>query len=102
MEQLIKEQETTDNNILKRNLGPIHIVALDIGAIVGVGIFSLTGIVASENAAPAVILSFILVAVACAFCALCHAEYASMIPVAGSAYTYTYATLCEFMAWIIG
>jgi len=102
MEQLVKEQETQNVNTLKRSLGPIHLVALGIGAIVGAGIFSLTGIVASENAGPAVILSFILAAVACAFCALCYAEYASMIPVAGFAYTYTYATLGEFMAWIIG
>lgn len=87
---------------LKRSLGPINLVALGIGAIVGAGIFSLTGIVASENAGPAVILSFVLAAVACGFCALCYAEYASMIPVAGSAYTYTYATLGRFMAWIIG
>ncbi|ALM50620.1 amino acid transporter [Flavobacterium psychrophilum] len=102
IEQLVKEQQNQNGNTLKRSLGPIHLVALGIGAIVGAGIFSLTGIVASENAGPAVILSFVLAAVACAFCALCYAEYASMIPVAGSAYTYTYATLGEFMAWIIG
>ncbi|WP_443945918.1 amino acid permease [Pedobacter sp. AW1-32] len=99
---LIEEQQSTQNGSLKRSLGPIQLVALGIGAIVGAGIFSLTGIVASENAGPAVILSFTLAAVACAFCALCYAEFASMIPVAGSAYTYTYATLGEFMAWIIG
>lgn len=102
IEQLVKEQQNQNANTLKRSLGPIHLVALGIGAIVGAGIFSLTGIVASENAGPAVILSFVLAAIACAFCALCYAEYASMIPVAGSAYTYTYATLGEFMAWIIG
>lgn len=102
IEQLLKEQESKNGHTLKRSLGPIHLVALGIGAIVGAGIFSLTGIVASENAGPAVILSFVLAAVACSFCALCYAEYASMIPVAGSAYTYTYATLGEFMAWIIG
>lgn len=102
IEQLLKEQESPNGNSLKRSLGPIHLIALGIGAIVGAGIFSLTGIVASENAGPAVILSFVLAAVACSFCALCYAEYASMIPVAGSAYTYTYATLGEFMAWIIG
>jgi len=99
---LIEEQQSTQNGTLKRSLGPVQLVALGIGAIVGAGIFSLTGIVASENAGPAVILSFTLAAVACAFCALCYAEFASMIPVAGSAYTYTYATLGEFMAWIIG
>ncbi|KIO75441.1 amino acid transporter [Pedobacter lusitanus] len=99
---LIEEQKNNGENGLTRTLGPYNLVALGIGAIVGAGIFSLTGIVASENAGPAVILSFILAGVACAFCALCYAEYASMIPVAGSAYTYTYATLGEFMAWIIG
>lgn len=99
---LIEEQKNKDENGLTRTLGPYNLIALGIGAIVGAGIFSLTGIVASENAGPAVILSFILAGVACAFCALCYAEYASMIPVAGSAYTYTYATLGEFMAWIIG
>lgn len=100
--QLISEQETDTKNGLRRSLGPFNLVALGIGAIVGAGIFSLTGIVASENAGPAVILSFILAGIACAFCALSYAEYASMIPVAGSAYTYTYATLGEWMAWIIG
>ncbi|MFH6959359.1 amino acid permease [Flavobacterium aquidurense] len=102
IERLVSENEQNDGAGLKRSLGPINLVALGIGAIVGAGIFSLTGIVAAENAGPAVILSFILAAVACAFCALCYAEYASMIPVAGSAYTYTYATMGEFMAWIIG
>ena len=99
---LIEEQKNNGEHGLTRTLGPYNLIALGIGAIVGAGIFSLTGIVASENAGPAVILSFILAGVACAFCALCYAEYASMIPVAGSAYTYTYATLGEFMAWIIG
>jgi len=99
---LLEEQKNDGENKLSRTLGPYNLIALGIGAIVGAGIFSLTGIVASENAGPAVILSFILAGIACAFCALCYAEYASMIPVAGSAYTYTYATLGEFMAWIIG
>lgn len=102
IQQLLEEQTSTNEKGLKRSLGPFNLVALGIGAIVGAGIFSLTGIVASENAGPAVILSFVLAGIACAFCALCYAEYASMIPVAGSAYTYTYATLGEFMAWIIG
>ncbi len=99
---MVAENQQDENQGFKRSLGPVNLVALGIGAIVGAGIFSLTGIVAAENAGPAVILSFVLAAVACAFCALCYAEYASMIPVAGSAYTYTYATLGEFMAWIIG
>lgn len=102
IDRIILENEKNEGEGLKRSLGPANLVALGIGAIVGAGIFSLTGIVAAENAGPAVILSFILAAVACAFCALCYAEFASMIPVAGSAYTYTYATLGEFMAWIIG
>ena len=102
IDELIEEHQGENKSGLSRSLGPVNLVTLGIGAIVGAGIFSLTGIVASENAGPAVILSFILAAVACAFCALSYAEFASMIPVAGSAYTYTYATLGEFMAWIIG
>ena len=78
------------------------LVALGIGAIIGAGLFSLTGIAAAEHAGPAVTLSFVLAAVGCAFAGLCYAEFASMIPVAGSAYTYSYATMGEFMAWIIG
>jgi APA family basic amino acid/polyamine antiporter len=75
---------------------------LGVGAIIGAGLFSLTGIAAAENAGPAVMLSFIIAAVGCTFAGLCYAEFASMIPVAGSAYTYSYATMGEFMAWIIG
>ncbi|MBF6610171.1 MAG: amino acid permease, partial [Chryseobacterium sp.] len=77
-------------------------IALGIGAIIGAGLFSLTGIAAAEHAGPAVTLSFIVAAIGCAFAGLCYAEFASMIPVAGSAYTYSYATMGEFMAWIIG
>lgn len=87
---------------LKRTLGSGSLVALGIGAIIGAGLFSLTGIAAAENAGPAVTISFILAAVGCAFAGLCYAEFASMIPVAGSAYTYSYATMGEFVAWIIG
>jgi basic amino acid/polyamine antiporter, APA family len=87
---------------LKRTLSSRSLVALGIGAIIGAGLFSLTGIAAAENAGPAVTLSFVLAAVGCAFAGLCYAEFASMIPVAGSAYTYSYATMGEFMAWIIG
>jgi APA family basic amino acid/polyamine antiporter len=87
---------------LKRTLSSGSLVALGIGAIIGAGLFSLTGIAAAENAGPAVTLSFILAAVGCAFAGLCYAEFASMIPVAGSAYTYSYATMGEFIAWIIG
>lgn len=87
---------------LKRTLSSGALVALGIGAIIGAGLFSLTGIAAAENAGPAVTISFILAAVGCAFAGLCYAEFASMIPVAGSAYTYSYATMGEFIAWIIG
>lgn len=87
---------------LKRTLSSPALVALGIGAIIGAGLFSLTGIAAAENAGPAVTISFVLAAVGCAFAGLCYAEFASMIPVAGSAYTYSYATMGEFIAWIIG
>lgn len=87
---------------LKRTLGPWNLVALGIGAIIGAGLFSLTGIAAANNAGPAVTLSFVLAAVGCAFAGLCYAEFASMIPIAGSAYAYSYATMGEMMAWIIG
>ncbi|MBZ4041330.1 amino acid permease [Flavobacterium hibisci] len=87
---------------LKRTLSSRSLVALGVGAIIGAGLFSLTGIAAADHAGPAVTLSFILAAIGCAFAGLCYAEFASMIPVAGSAYTYSYATMGEFMAWIIG
>ncbi|ANA14302.1 MULTISPECIES: amino acid permease [Acetobacter] len=87
---------------LKRVLGPGSLVALGVGATIGAGLFSLTGIAASENAGPAVVLSFFIAAIACGFAGLCYSELASMIPIAGSAYTYAYVTLGEMMAWIIG
>jgi basic amino acid/polyamine antiporter, APA family len=87
---------------LKRSLGSVSLVLLGVGAVIGAGIFVLTGHAAARIAGPAVTLSFILAAVACAFAGLCYAEFASMIPVSGSAYTYAYATLGEFVAWIIG
>ncbi|MDZ4751381.1 MAG: amino acid permease [Flavobacteriales bacterium] len=87
---------------LKRTLGPTSLVALGIGAIIGAGLFSITGGAAANNAGPAVTISFIIAALGCGFAGLCYAEFASMIPVAGSAYTYSYATMGEFMAWIIG
>ena len=85
-----------------RALGPLALTTLGIGAIIGAGLFVLTGTAASQNAGPALVLSMILAGVACAFAGLCYAEMASMIPVAGSAYTYSYATLGELVAWIIG
>jgi basic amino acid/polyamine antiporter, APA family len=91
-----------DRQGLKRSLGRISLVLLGVGVIVGAGIFVLTGHVAAHIAGPAIVLSFVLAAFACAFAGLCYAELASMIPVSGSAYTYAYATLGQFVAWIVG
>ncbi|MEW6213566.1 MAG: amino acid permease, partial [Acidobacteriota bacterium] len=87
---------------LRRVLGPVQLTSLGIGAIIGTGIFVLTGVAANNKAGPSLMLSFIVAGLACAFAALCYAEFAAMVPVAGSAYTYAYATLGELMAWIIG
>src|SRR6187402_601155 len=87
---------------LKKTLGVGALIALGIGAIIGAGLFSITGGAAAANAGPAITISFIIAAVGCAFAGLCYAEFSSMIPVAGSAYTYSYATMGEFIAWIIG
>ncbi len=87
---------------LRRALGPVQLTTLGVGAIIGAGIFVLTGQAAAQHAGPAIVLSFILAGAACAFAGLCYAEFASMIPVAGSAYTYAYATMGELIAWIIG
>jgi APA family basic amino acid/polyamine antiporter len=87
---------------LKRTLGPTALVALGIGAIIGAGLFVRTAAAAGGNAGPAVTISFIIAAIGCALAGLCYAEFASMIPIAGSAYTYSYATMGEFIAWIIG
>ncbi|MGN6544319.1 MAG: amino acid permease, partial [Aureliella sp.] len=87
---------------LKRTLGPISLTALGVGAIIGTGIFVLVGEAAANKAGPAIMLSFVVAGLACVFAALCYAEFASMAPVAGSAYNYAYATLGELMAWIIG
>ena len=87
---------------LKRTLGAMQLVALGIGAIIGAGLFSLTGVAAAQNSGPAVTISMVIAAVGCAFAGLCYSEFSCMIPVAGSAYTYAYATLGEWIAWIIG
>ena len=87
---------------LKRTLGAGQLIALGIGAIIGAGLFSLTGLAAAQNSGPAVTISMIIAAVGCAFAGLCYSEFSCMIPVAGSAYTYAYATLGEWIAWIIG
>jgi APA family basic amino acid/polyamine antiporter len=96
------QAEALEDTSLKRCLGATHLTMLGIGAIIGTGIFVLTGTVAAQNAGPAVVLSFVLAGVASVFAALCYAEFASLVPMAGSAYTYGYATLGEFIAWIIG
>jgi len=102
LEALKAEAAQTGGNTLKRTLGPVNLIAIGVGVIIGAGLFSLTGIAAAENAGPAVTLSFMIAAIGCAFSALCYAEFASMVPVSGSAYTYAYATLGELFAWIIG
>jgi len=94
--------EMKGENRLRRILGPVALTSLGIGAIIGTGIFVLTGIAAHDKAGSAIILSFAVSGIACIFAALCYAEFASMVPVAGSAFTYAYATLGEFMAWVIG
>ncbi len=99
---ILAEVGETGDHTLKRALGPVHLVMLGIGAIIGAGIFVLTGAAAAQFAGPAIVLSYVLAGVACAFAGLCYAEFASMIPIAGSAYTYGYATLGELFAWIIG
>ena len=102
LDQLMKESQETGEHSLRRALGPINLLTLGIGAIIGAGIFVITGQAAAQFAGPAILFSFILAGIACAFAGLCYAEFASMIPVAGSAYTYSYATLGELVAWIIG
>src|SRR5437016_5445132 len=89
-------------NRLKRALGPVSLTALGIGAVIGAGIFVATGEAAHNVAGPALMLSYVVAGVTCIFAALCYAEFASMAPVAGSAYTYAYTTLGELFAWIIG
>jgi len=96
------QQEAETDHSLKRALGAVNLLMLGIGAIIGTGIFVLTGTVAAENSGPAVVLSFVFAGVASVFAALCYAEFAALVPIAGSAYTYGYATLGELFAWIIG
>ena len=99
---ILGEAHETGEHTLRRALGPASLISIGIGSIIGTGIFVLTGTASAHYAGPAIILSFMLAAVACVFSGLCYAEFASMIPVAGSAYTYGYATLGEFVAWMIG
>src|SRR5215467_1770199 len=96
------EAAESHEHTLRRTLTATNLVTLGIGAIIGAGFFVLTGHAAAENAGPAVTLSFVLGGIVCAFAGLCYAEMASTVPVAGSAYTYAYATMGEFIAWLIG
>ena len=96
------QAEVLQDHRLRRALGPLNLTTLGIGAVIGAGIFVLTGHAAAEYAGPAIVISFILAGIACGLAGLCYAEFSSMIPISGSAYTYSYATLGEFVAWIIG
>jgi APA family basic amino acid/polyamine antiporter len=102
IDKLMAEAGQTGEGTLKRTLGPVALVALGIGAIIGAGLFVRTAAAIADRAGPSVVLAFLVAGVGCAFAGLCYAEFASMIPVAGSAYTYSYATMGEFVAWIIG
>ena len=99
---VMKEAHEAGAHTLRRALGPTNLITLGIGAIIGTGIFVITGTATAEHAGPAIVLSFVFAAIGCVFAGLCYAEFASVIPVAGSAYTYGYATLGEIFAWIIG
>jgi APA family basic amino acid/polyamine antiporter len=102
MSLLSQEAGETGEHTLKRSLSALNLITLGIGAVIGAGIFTLTGQAAALHAGPAVALSFVVAGITCAFAGLCYAEFASIIPIAGSAYTYGYATLGELVAWIIG
>jgi APA family basic amino acid/polyamine antiporter len=99
---ILDEAHETGEHSLRRALGPLNLITLGIGAIIGTGIFVITGTATAQHAGPAIVLSFVLAALGCVFAGLCYAEFASSIPVAGSAYTYGYASLGEIFAWIIG
>jgi basic amino acid/polyamine antiporter, APA family len=99
--RIMRESQAGEHQ-LKRTLGPVNLIALGIGAIIGAGLFALTPKAAHDNAGPAVVFSFIIAAFGCAFAGMCYSEFATMIPIAGSAYTYAYATMGELLAWIIG
>jgi APA family basic amino acid/polyamine antiporter len=102
LDMILQESAESGEHSLKRALGATNLITLGIGAIIGAGIFVLTGAAAAQYAGPAIVLSFILAGIACAFAGLCYSEFAALIPIAGSAYTYGYATLGEIFAWIIG
>ena len=102
IDRLLVDASTSGEGTLKRTLGPVALIALGIGAIIGAGLFVRTAAAIAERSGPSVTIAFIVAGVGCAFAGLCYAEFASMIPIAGSAYTYSYATMGELVAWIIG
>src|SRR4051812_29013775 len=102
LDRLMQEAENVGEHSLKRSLGPINLIALGVGGIIGAGLFVRTAAAIAERAGPSVVLAFIVAGIGCAFAGLCYAEFASSLPIAGSAYTYSYATMGEFIAWIIG
>ena len=102
LNQLLAQEGADSEKGLKRTLGPLNLIALGIGAIIGAGLFVRTAAAAGDAAGPAVVISYIVAGIGCAFAGLCYAEFASMIPIAGSAYAYAYVTMGEFMAWVIG
>src|SRR5258708_2781259 len=101
LDVLLAEASEEGSHSLKRGLGAFNLTTLGIGSVIGAGIFVLTGQAAAQHAGPAIVLSYVLGGIVCAFAALCYAELSAMIPVSGSAYTYAYATLGEFVAWLI-
>ena len=102
VDRLRADADASGEGTLKRTLGPMALVALGIGAIIGAGLFVRTAAAIADRSGPSVTLAFVVAGIGCAFAGLCYAEFASMIPVAGSAYTYSYATMGELVAWIIG
>src|SRR3974377_1865945 len=101
LDRLIEEAKESGEHSLKKTLGPVQLTALGVGAVIGAGIFLIAGL-GAHYAGPGLMLSFVISGLGCAFAGLCYAEFAAMIPLAGSAYTYAYATLGELFAWIIG
>src|SRR5262245_58900047 len=102
IDQIMSDSADGDAHGLKRVLGPVNLIALGIGAVIGAGIFVFTGSAAAQYAGPAIAISFVLAGLGCAFAGLCYSELAALIPISGSAYTYAYASFGEFIAWIIG
>src|ERR1700737_3800111 len=102
LDRLMKEAQEVGEHSLKRTLGPVNLVMLGIGGSIGAGLFVRTAAAIADRAGPSVVLGFIVAGIGCTFAGLCYAEFASMIPIAGSAYTYSYATMGELVAWIIG